>query len=119
MLISIIGRIALSLIIKLLLSLSYQLRGLLIAVAWLCPQFLGYDFPSFFVNRKDVVSLLNGVFAHVLFIWERFVGPITSIIQSLRKELYMVPYHEIDWNEARNLFFSFKLSTFNFYPSIL
>ncbi|KAK7834309.1 cycloartenol synthase [Quercus suber] len=60
---------------------------------------------------------------------KRFVGPITSTIQSLRKELYTVPYHEIDWNEARNLcvkigknytfFFSFKLSTFNFYPSIL
>ncbi|XP_030971551.1 cycloartenol synthase-like isoform X5 [Quercus lobata] len=34
---------------------------------------------------------------------KRFVGPITSTIRSLRKELYMVPYHEIDWNEARNL----------------
>ncbi|TYK04001.1 cycloartenol synthase [Cucumis melo var. makuwa] len=33
---------------------------------------------------------------------KRFVGPITPIIRSLRKELYLVPYHEIDWNEARN-----------------
>ena len=34
---------------------------------------------------------------------KRFVGPITPTILSLRKELYNVPYHEIDWNEARNL----------------
>ncbi|KAK7850530.1 cycloartenol synthase [Quercus suber] len=34
---------------------------------------------------------------------KRFVGPITSTIRSLRQELYTVPYHEIDWNEARNL----------------
>ncbi|KAF3961971.1 hypothetical protein CMV_013466 [Castanea mollissima] len=35
--------------------------------------------------------------------WKRFVGPITPTIRSLRKELYTVPYHEIDWNAARNL----------------
>ncbi|XP_038710034.1 cycloartenol synthase 2 [Tripterygium wilfordii] len=34
---------------------------------------------------------------------KRFVGPITSTVLSLRKELYTVPYHEIDWNHARNL----------------
>ncbi|GLT97442.1 hypothetical protein SLE2022_150070 [Rubroshorea leprosula] len=34
---------------------------------------------------------------------KRFVGPITPTVLSLRKELYNVPYHEIDWNEARNL----------------
>ncbi|GKV20479.1 hypothetical protein SLEP1_g30602 [Rubroshorea leprosula] len=34
---------------------------------------------------------------------KRFAGPITPTILSLRKELYNVPYHEIDWNEARNL----------------
>ena len=34
---------------------------------------------------------------------KRFVGPITSTIRCLRKELYTIPYHEIDWNEARNL----------------
>lgn len=33
---------------------------------------------------------------------KRFVGPITPIIRSLRKELYLVPYHEVDWNKARN-----------------
>ncbi|KAK2992166.1 hypothetical protein RJ640_016939 [Escallonia rubra] len=34
---------------------------------------------------------------------KRFVGPITPTVLSLRKELYTVPYHEIDWGQARNL----------------
>jgi len=34
---------------------------------------------------------------------KRFVGPITPTILSLRKELYTVPYHDIDWDRARNL----------------
>lgn len=33
---------------------------------------------------------------------KRFVGPITPTVLSLRRELYNVPYHEIDWNQARN-----------------
>ncbi|XP_065874585.1 cycloartenol synthase-like isoform X1 [Euphorbia lathyris] len=33
---------------------------------------------------------------------KRFVGPITPIVLSLRKELFTVPYHTIDWNQARN-----------------
>ncbi|KAK8943606.1 Cycloartenol synthase [Platanthera guangdongensis] len=34
---------------------------------------------------------------------KRFVGPITETVMSLRKELYTVPYDEIDWNLSRNL----------------
>ncbi|KAL3533223.1 hypothetical protein ACH5RR_006744 [Cinchona calisaya] len=33
---------------------------------------------------------------------KRFVGPITPTVLSLRKEIYTTPYHEIDWNLARN-----------------
>lgn len=33
---------------------------------------------------------------------KRFVGRITSLVQSLRKELYTEPYHNINWNKARN-----------------
>nr|QIR30798.1 oxidosqualene cyclase 4 [Terminalia arjuna] len=33
---------------------------------------------------------------------KRFVGPITELILSLRQELYCEPYHEINWNNARN-----------------
>uniref|UniRef100_A0A5B7BE97 Terpene cyclase/mutase family member n=1 Tax=Davidia involucrata TaxID=16924 RepID=A0A5B7BE97_DAVIN len=33
---------------------------------------------------------------------KRFVGTITGLIKSLRQELYIEPYHQIDWNKARN-----------------
>ncbi|WOH12121.1 hypothetical protein DCAR_0831620 [Daucus carota subsp. sativus] len=33
----------------------------------------------------------------------RFVGPISSTVLALREEIFNVPYHEIDWNQARNL----------------
>ncbi|KAK2994446.1 hypothetical protein RJ640_001262, partial [Escallonia rubra] len=32
----------------------------------------------------------------------RFVGTITGLVRSLRQELYVEPYEEIDWNKARN-----------------
>ncbi|KAM0850553.1 hypothetical protein ACQ4PT_053002 [Festuca glaucescens] len=34
---------------------------------------------------------------------KRFVGQITPIVLELRKELYKVPYSEIDWEKSRNL----------------
>ncbi|GAV59745.1 Prenyltrans domain-containing protein/Prenyltrans_1 domain-containing protein [Cephalotus follicularis] len=34
---------------------------------------------------------------------KRFVGFINSIVMALRRELYTQPYHEIDWEQARNL----------------
>ncbi|KAF8407369.1 hypothetical protein HHK36_006497 [Tetracentron sinense] len=33
---------------------------------------------------------------------KKYVGPITGLVRSLRRELYAEPYHEIDWNKARN-----------------
>ncbi|PWA52891.1 hypothetical protein CTI12_AA450350 [Artemisia annua] len=33
----------------------------------------------------------------------QFVGPITPTVLALRDELFTVPYHNIDWNEARNM----------------
>ncbi|TYJ30100.1 hypothetical protein E1A91_A06G111500v1 [Gossypium mustelinum] len=33
---------------------------------------------------------------------KRFVGQITSLIKQIRQELYNQPYHEINWNAARN-----------------
>ncbi|PIN01409.1 Oxidosqualene-lanosterol cyclase [Handroanthus impetiginosus] len=33
---------------------------------------------------------------------KRFVGPLTRLVQSLRQEIYTQPYHEINWNKARN-----------------
>ncbi|KAK8935783.1 Cycloartenol synthase [Platanthera zijinensis] len=43
---------------------------------------------------------------------KRFVGPIIETDLPLRKELYIVPYDEIDWNLARNL----CAMSFPFYP---
>ncbi|KAK4342376.1 hypothetical protein RND71_038192 [Anisodus tanguticus] len=33
---------------------------------------------------------------------KRFVGTITSLVQSIRDEIHTQPYHEIVWNKARN-----------------
>ncbi|XP_062115432.1 cycloartenol synthase-like [Humulus lupulus] len=33
----------------------------------------------------------------------KFVGPVSSLVLSLRKELYTLPYHQIDWDASRNL----------------
>ncbi|WCJ34665.1 Cycloartenol synthase [Euphorbia peplus] len=34
---------------------------------------------------------------------KRYVGPITSVVLSIRRELYGIPYHEINWDSARFL----------------
>ena len=34
---------------------------------------------------------------------KRFVGPITSLILQLRKELYTKPYNEVNWKSVRHL----------------
>ncbi|XP_059634519.1 cycloartenol synthase 2-like [Cornus florida] len=34
---------------------------------------------------------------------KRFVGPMNATVLSLRRELYTLPYHQIDWNQARSL----------------
>ncbi|KAF5178656.1 Lupeol synthase [Thalictrum thalictroides] len=34
---------------------------------------------------------------------KRFVGPITNLILSLRKELHVHPFHEINWNKSRHV----------------
>jgi hypothetical protein len=41
---------------------------------------------------------------------KKFVGPITPIILAIRKEVYSVPYHEIDWNKARDTCAKVRLS---------
>ncbi|KDP27753.1 hypothetical protein JCGZ_19782 [Jatropha curcas] len=34
---------------------------------------------------------------------KKFVGPINSLVLSLRRELYPIPYHQILWDTTRNL----------------
>ena len=33
----------------------------------------------------------------------RFVGQISSLIQSIRQEIYIQPYHKINWQKTRNM----------------
>jgi hypothetical protein len=33
----------------------------------------------------------------------RFVGQISSVIESVRQELYIEPYHEINWQKTRSM----------------
>lgn len=64
-------------------------------------------------NRKEIIFLCftGRMWCHCRMVYlpmsylygKRFVGPITPTVLSLRKELYNIPYHDIDWNEARNL----------------
>ncbi|PRQ51824.1 putative cycloartenol synthase [Rosa chinensis] len=64
---------------------------------WLCPYSLPVHPGRMWCHCRMVYLPMSYLYG------KRFVGPITPTIQSLRKELYTVPYHEVDWNEARNL----------------
>jgi hypothetical protein len=72
-----------------------------ITVVWFCPELLADEFPHFLIGRMRCHCRM--VYLPMSYLYgKRFVGPITSTIQSLRKELYTVPYQEINWNKARN-----------------
>ncbi|KAK8581347.1 hypothetical protein V6N13_144376 [Hibiscus sabdariffa] len=63
---------------------------------WLCPYFLPIHPGRMWCHCRMVYLPMSYLYG------KRFVGPITPTILSLRKELYTVPYHEVDWNKARN-----------------
>ncbi|XP_023772895.1 cycloartenol Synthase [Lactuca sativa] len=64
---------------------------------WVLPYF----FP---VHPGKMWSHCRMVYLPMSYLYgKRFVGPITSTILALREELFIVPYHNIDWNNARNL----------------
>ncbi|XP_021744147.1 lupeol synthase-like isoform X1 [Chenopodium quinoa] len=63
---------------------------------WLLPDFLP-------MHPGKTLSYCRLVYMPVSYMYgRRFVGPITELIQSLRTEIYPHPYHEINWNKARN-----------------
>uniref|UniRef100_M8AV75 Cycloartenol synthase n=1 Tax=Aegilops tauschii TaxID=37682 RepID=M8AV75_AEGTA len=54
-------------------------------------------------ERRRMWSHCRMVYFPMSYIYgKRFVGPITPTVLNLRKELYKVPYDEIDWDKARN-----------------
>ncbi|CAM9000177.1 unnamed protein product [Rhodiola kirilowii] len=64
---------------------------------WLFPYILPFHPGRMWCHCRMVYLPMSYLYG------KRFVGPITPTVLSLRKELFTVPYHEIDWNEARNL----------------
>ncbi|XP_031255647.1 cycloartenol synthase 2 [Pistacia vera] len=64
---------------------------------WLLPYMLPFHPGRMWCHCRMVYLPMSYLYG------KRFVGPITPTVLSLRKELYTVSYHEIDWNQARNL----------------
>ncbi|XAR54256.1 Cycloartenol synthase [Bertholletia excelsa] len=63
---------------------------------WLVPYILPFHPGRMWCHCRMVYLPMSYLYG------KRFVGPITPTVLALRKELYTVPYHEIDWNRARN-----------------
>ncbi|KAK8543276.1 hypothetical protein V6N12_015836 [Hibiscus sabdariffa] len=65
---------------------------------WLLPYCLNPMHPGrLWCHSRMVYLPMSFLYAN------RFVGPITSLVLSLRRELYHLPYHLVDWDEARYL----------------
>ncbi|XP_039030288.1 cycloartenol synthase-like [Hibiscus syriacus] len=65
---------------------------------WLLPYCLNPMHPGrLWCHSRMVYLPMSFLYAN------KFVGPITSLVLSLRRELYLIPYHLVDWNEARYL----------------
>ncbi|KAL9442260.1 hypothetical protein AB3S75_020710 [Citrus x aurantiifolia] len=64
---------------------------------WLLPYFLPFHPGRMWCHCRMVYLPMSYLYG------TRFVGPFNSLILSLRKELYTLPYHYIDWDHARNL----------------
>ncbi|KAF2290132.1 hypothetical protein GH714_003331 [Hevea brasiliensis] len=63
---------------------------------WLLPYILPFHPGRMWCHCRMVYLPMSYLYG------KRFVGPITPTVLSLRKEIFTVPYHEIDWNQARN-----------------
>nr|QEV81990.1 oxidosqualene cyclase [Scutellaria barbata] len=64
---------------------------------WLLPYFLPMHPGRMWCHCRLVYLPMSYLYG------KRFVGPITPIVLSLRKELYLQDYHRIHWNLATNL----------------
>ncbi|KAI7731618.1 hypothetical protein M8C21_019686 [Ambrosia artemisiifolia] len=64
---------------------------------WILPYFLPVHPGRMWCHCRMVYLPMSYIYGR------RLVGPITSTVLALRKELFTVPYHDINWNDARNL----------------
>ncbi|KVI11869.1 Prenyltransferase/squalene oxidase [Cynara cardunculus var. scolymus] len=63
---------------------------------WLLPKFSP-------VHPGKMLCYCRLVYMPMSYLYgKRYVGRITGLVQALRQELYTDPYHEINWNKARN-----------------
>ncbi|KAM7477509.1 hypothetical protein LguiA_025722 [Lonicera macranthoides] len=63
---------------------------------WLLPDFLPIHPGRMWCHCRMVYLPMSYLYG------KRFVGPTNSTVLSLRKELYTLPYHQIDWDTSRN-----------------
>ncbi|CAN4097427.1 unnamed protein product [Withania somnifera] len=63
---------------------------------WLLPYFVPIHPGRMWCHCRMVYLAMSYLYG------TRYVCPINSTILSLRRELYTIPYHHIDWNMARN-----------------
>ncbi|XP_065623510.1 cycloartenol synthase [Quercus suber] len=64
---------------------------------WLLPYFLPVHPGRMWCHCRMVYLPMSYLYGR------RYVGPINGIALSLRRELYTQPYHQINWDQARNL----------------
>ncbi|XP_021277879.1 cycloartenol synthase 2-like [Herrania umbratica] len=64
---------------------------------WLLPYFLPIHPGRMWCHCRMVYLAMSYLYG------KKFVGPINSLVLSLRRELYTLPYHLIDWDQTRNL----------------
>lgn len=61
---------------------------------WLLPS-------SFPINPGQLLSFCRLVYLPISYLFgKRFVSQITNLVLALREELYVEPYHKIDWSKA-------------------
>ncbi|KAL3533220.1 hypothetical protein ACH5RR_006741, partial [Cinchona calisaya] len=63
---------------------------------WLLPYFLPLHPGRMWCHCRMVYLPMSYLYG------KRYVAPINGTILSLRRELYVQPYHQIDWNASRN-----------------
>ncbi|KAK1417057.1 hypothetical protein QVD17_26179 [Tagetes erecta] len=63
---------------------------------WLLPYFIPLHPGRMWCHTRLIYLPMSYLYG------KRFVGPISSIVLSLRRELYNTLYHEVNWDLARN-----------------
>ncbi|KVI00819.1 Prenyltransferase/squalene oxidase [Cynara cardunculus var. scolymus] len=63
---------------------------------WLFPNFLPYHPAKMWCYCRETYMPMSHLYG------KAFHGPITDLVLSIRREIYPIPYHQIDWNKQRH-----------------